>query len=142
DWMEHDDAAKGSAGSPVMAGYALFTGKAECAVCHTPPLYTDARYHRVGARTSDPGRGKVDPKLTGAFVTPSLRGVALHTSFMHHGRATTLAEALDVHAASGSDAEPALLAVARLTPDERDHVLAFVTALTGTHSPPAKPTLP
>jgi len=142
DWMEHDDAAKGSAGSPVMAGYALFTGKAGCAVCHTPPLYTDGRYHRIGPATRDLGRGKVDPNLTGAFVTPSLRGAALHASFMHDGRATTLAQAIDAHAAAGSDADPALVAIGKLTPDERDHVQAFVMALTGTHSPTAKPTLP
>ena len=136
DWMEHDDAAKGSAGSPVMAGYALFIGKGQCAVCHTPPLYTDGRYHRLGTPTSDIGRGKVDPNLTGAFVTPSLRGAALHASFMHDGRATTLVQALDAHS-GGPDQEPALRAIAALTPDEVDHVLAFVTALTT-----AKPTLP
>jgi cytochrome c peroxidase len=136
DWMEHDDAAKGSAGSPVMAGYALFTGKAGCAVCHTPPLYTDHRYHAVGAPTTDVGRGKIDPKLAGAFVTPSLRGAALRTAFLHDGRATTLAQALDAHD------DPSLAAIAKLTPDERDHVLAFVMALTGTHSPEVKPALP
>src|SRR5262249_44758047 len=32
----------------VKAGYQLFNAKAQCAVCHTPPLYTDLRYHRLG----------------------------------------------------------------------------------------------
>ena len=28
----------------------LFTGKAQCATCHPPPLYTDLGYHRLGAQ--------------------------------------------------------------------------------------------
>jgi cytochrome c peroxidase len=53
------DRAERSAAPPAdaAAGYKLFTGKAQCAHCHAPPLYTDLAMHD-GVRT------------------PSLRGVA------------------------------------------------------------------
>ena len=43
------------------------------------------------AKLGDKGRGLVDPSQTGAFRTPSLRNVALRTSFFHDGSATDLA---------------------------------------------------
>ena len=61
------------------AGYKLFTGKAQCAHCHAPPLYTDLAVHD-GVRT------------------PTLRGVAkrvtdLETAMSHPGQEVTLAPA-------------------------------------------------
>ena len=58
------------------AGYKLFAGKAGCAHCHAPPLYTDLTPH-AGVRT------------------PTLRGVAkrrsdLETAMMHKGVDVTL----------------------------------------------------
>ena len=48
-------------GPEAIAGFALFSGKAQCASCHPPPLYTDQRYHRIGlVRSADEGRGRVD----------------------------------------------------------------------------------
>ncbi len=135
-------AANGKPIDPATAGYVVFMGKGQCAVCHTPPLYTDFKYHRLDATIVDDGRGKVDAKQRGAFVTPSLRGAASRGAFLHDGRATTLEQALDAHmAATGSDRDPALPTLA-LTADQRDHVLAFVRALTGAKSPTAKPALP
>jgi cytochrome c peroxidase len=134
-------AANGKPIDPATAGYVVFTGKGQCAVCHTPPLYSDFRYHRVDPAPGDEGRGKVDPKAQFAFRTPALRGAALHAAFLHDGRATTLEQALDAHMGSGSDRDPALPKLA-LTADQRDHVLAFVRALTAAKSPTAKPALP
>ena len=61
------------------AGYKLFAGKAGCAHCHAPPLYTDLAPHD-GART------------------PTLRGVAkrrsdLETAMMHKGADLALSPA-------------------------------------------------
>jgi cytochrome c peroxidase len=125
-----------NASDPNAAGYAVFT--ARCGVCHTPPLYTDESYHALGASPGDAGRGKIDPKLPGAFATPSLRGAAKRIAFLHDGRAATLEAALDAH--FGSNADPAL--AKPLSPADRDHVLELVRALSSSETPTAKPTLP
>ena len=117
------------------AGYELFTGKAQCAVCHTPPLYSDYKYHRLGLiAVPDEGRGRIDPVQTGAFATPTLRGAADRAGFFHDGSATTLDAAIDWHLAGGTgqgadksiiDSKPI-----KLTAAERTQLGAFVRALT------------
>jgi cytochrome c peroxidase len=126
-----------NAADPNAAGYAVFT--ARCGVCHTPPLYADESYHAIVPANGDAGRGKIDPKLPGAFATPSLRGAAKRIAFLHDGRAATLEAALDAHFA-GSGADPAL--ARPLAAADRDHVLELVRALSGGETPTAKPTLP
>jgi cytochrome c peroxidase len=119
------------------AGYQLFTGKAQCAVCHPPPLYTDLGFHRLGLIAShDEGRGRVDPAQAGAFATPTLRGAASRTAFFHDASAATLDAAIDWHLAGGTgqgaDAsiiDPALKKVT-LSASEREQLGAFVRALT------------
>ncbi len=118
------------------AGYQLFTGKAQCAVCHPPPLYTDLGYHRLGLIAShDEGRGRVDPAQQGAFATPTLRGAARRPAFFHDASATTLDAAIDWHLAGGtgqgadpSIVDPALKKLA-LSEAERAQLGAFVRAL-------------
>src|SRR5262245_15299435 len=59
DRMERTALSKAGTASadPIVAGYKLFVGKGQCAVCHTPPLYTDGGYHRVAPNPfKDPGR--------------------------------------------------------------------------------------
>jgi cytochrome c peroxidase len=132
------------------AGYLLFTSRAQCAVCHTPPLYTDLRYHRLGLiKSPDGGRGLVDPAQQGAFKTPTLRGAAAREGFFHDGSAATLDEAIDWHLAGGtgqgadrSIIDPAIKKIA-LTAAERAQLGAFVRALTdATAQVPRKPALP
>ena len=130
------DERAGTASAEQKAGYQLFTGKAQCSVCHTPPLYTDLRYHRIGLIASkDDGRGKVDPAQAGAFRTPTLRGAANRTAFFHDGSVTSLDAAIDWHLAGGigqgadrTIIDPALKAVT-LSADERTKLGAFVRAL-------------
>lgn len=134
----------------VKAGYVLFSGKAQCAVCHSPPLYTDHGYHRLGlVATPDEGRGRIDPAHKGAFKTPTVRGAGLRTGFFHDGSAPTLDAAIDWHLAGGlgQGADPSIidpaLDVIRLTPQERTQLGAFVRALTDPAAPPpAIPALP
>ena len=131
----------GAPGDPIVAGYVVFTSKGQCAVCHTPPLYTDSGYHKtfVGA-FADEGRGKVDPAQAGAFRTPTLRGAANRVAFFHSGAKTTLDEVVDYYLADHAGLDPALKKVA-LSPAERTSLLAFLRAL----SAPAvttKPVLP
>jgi cytochrome c peroxidase len=131
------------------AGYALFTGKAQCSVCHPPPLYTDLAYHRLGLIASaDEGRGRVAAAQRGAFKTPTLRDAALRTSFFHDGSATTLAQAVQWHLDGGvgqgaapSIVDPALSPVA-LDARERAQLLAFVAALSRDPAPTSAPPAP
>lgn len=84
------------------AGYQLFLGKAQCAVCHTPPLYTDFAMHN-------------------GIPTTSVRGAAARPSYFHDASATTLDAAIDDH--------PAIKKLA-LPNAERAQLGAFVRALT------------
>ena len=139
-WDQEEREARGDErGRTLRAGYALFVGKAQCAVCHPPPLYTDLGYHRLGLIASaDEGRGRSDPSLRGAFKTPTLRGAAARPRFFHDASASTLAAAIDWHleggrgqGAAASIVDPALSPIG-LTALEREQLLAFVTALTPT----------
>jgi cytochrome c peroxidase len=135
-WDRVEQSATKSSKDPVMSGYALFAGKAQCGTCHTPPLYTDLGYHRVArAVYADDGRGKLDPNKPGAFATPTLRGAARRTLFFHGGTAKSLDE---VVASYESNPELAI----KLTPGERDDLLAFLRALTSSAPTPARPVLP
>jgi cytochrome c peroxidase len=123
------------------AGYALFMGKAQCGVCHPPPLYTDQAFHRLGLiQSHDEGRGRADPKQQGAFATPTLRGAARRPAFFHDGSATTLDAAIDWHLAGGTGqgADPSIVDLKKiaLTADERTALGAFVRALTQTRDAP------
>ncbi|HEY4059215.1 MAG TPA: cytochrome c peroxidase [Kofleriaceae bacterium] len=127
-------------------GRQLFEGKAQCAVCHTPPLFTDGDFHRIGLiAVADEGRGRVDkaPNKQGAFRTPTLRGAANRRGFFHDGSETTLAGAIDWHLAGGvgqkadkSIIDPALKKIT-LTPEERAQLQVFVESLT--EQAPASP---
>lgn len=121
----------------LVTGYGLFMTKAQCSVCHTPPLYTDGAYHALGLiKLPDQGRGMVEAGKDGQFKTPPLRGAARRQGFFHDGSAQTLDAAIDWHLAGGRGAgadpsiiDPALRPVT-LTDAEREALGAFVTALT------------
>ena len=65
-------------------GLALFMGKAGCSSCHAPPLFTDNRFHALGA-----------------FRTPTLRNVALTAPYMHDGVFGALDEVIAFYDAGG-----------------------------------------
>lgn len=83
-------------------GYELCK-KANCFVCHPPPLFTDNQTHNVGTeyatrgRIVDEGRSKVTRNTVafrqsdiGAFKTPTLRSVNRTAPYMHNGRMENL----------------------------------------------------
>lgn len=148
-WDRHERGVANAVGPDAIAGYALFTGRALCASCHPPPLYTDHAFHRLGLVASpDDGRGRVDPAQAGAFRTPGLRGAARRAPLFHDGSAADLDAAIEWHLAGGrgqgADAslvDPGLEPVT-LTPAERAQLGAFVRALTSDAPPPRKPVLP
>ena len=134
------------------AGYAVFSGRAQCATCHAPPLFRDGGVHRLGLIVSkDEGRGsdRHSPNDRGAFATPGLRGAAKRTAFFHDGSASTLEAAIDWHlnGGVGQGADPSIIDAAlkpvKLTDNERKQLITFVRALTpDTKVPYPRPTLP
>ncbi|MDB2407547.1 methylamine utilization protein MauG [Jannaschia sp.] len=94
-------------------GRDLFFGRANCASCHSGPLFTDHAFHALGLPPFGPGRTRrFDPvprdvgrmaetdDLEDAyrFRTPSLRNVGLTAPYGHNGAYPTLAGIVRHHA--------------------------------------------
>ncbi len=69
-------------------GQAVFK-KANCAMCHPAPLYTDQKQHAVGT-----GRGREENV---AFDTPTLIEAWRNAPYLHDGRSATLKEVLTLY---------------------------------------------
>src|SRR5262249_22218749 len=104
-----------------------------------------------GAAT-DPGRGKTanDPKLNGAFKTPTLRSVTKHVPYTHLGTTKSIDEmvAYFSHPNDNPNLDPNLkegdkVGIA-LSKDEQKQIVEFLKALEGTDDPMVqkRPTLP
>jgi cytochrome c peroxidase len=119
---------------PVIAGYQLFMGKAQCGACHTPPLYTDEAFHAVADNPYN------DPGKNGAFRTPTLRGAKRRPHYFHTGAKDSLKDVIGYYAAGANGTDP-IASKIRLTPDEQSQILAFVYALTSEGAQP-KPVTP
>src|SRR5437899_2598382 len=110
-WDRYEKGQRSAVSADAIEGYALFTGKGRCVVCHTPPVYTDSLFHNVGLElgkaTPDPGRFNVtkEAKDRSAFKTPTLRSVAISQPYFHDGGVATLEEAVR-YMASGGKADP------------------------------------
>jgi cytochrome c peroxidase len=146
-WIAGDKDAM-SAGAK--RGFELFTGKANCALCHQGFNFTDNGFHNIGlvenSGTPDPGRfaQKKIAALKGAFKTPTLRNVALTGPYMHNGAYTTLAAVID-HYARGGDVLDNLspnMKPFELSAREKQDLIDFLLALTSEPEPLALPALP
>jgi len=95
------------------AGEALFLGKAGCAGCHPPPLYTDRKPHDVGTgRTLD---------------TPTLLGAWDLVRYLHDVRAGSIEEVFDP--AIYERGAPSHGNIATLSDSEKRDLAAFVRSL-------------
>lgn len=145
----YDRYAKGDEGALTdqqKQGWGLFMGKAQCAVCHAPPLFSSAMgvpgglYYNVGIGTAgkaeeeaDVGRFKITEQDAdwAAFKVPSLRNVSRSAPYFHDGSVATLEEAVKLMATGGIDNKnkTELLADRGLNDDELAAVVAFLGAL-------------
>ncbi len=135
-WDRHEAGEATSVSADAEAGFRIFTERAGCATCHTPPLYSDNQFHARGVGDeSDPGRARVtaDSRHSGAFKTPGLRGLIETAPYFHDGSAATLEAAVD-HELAHSERP--------LSPDERRQLLEFLRALSPAPSPMVRPELP
>lgn len=148
-WDRYEMGDKAAVSADAIAGFTVFMGKARCAVCHTPPLYTTGEFYNIGLEADkakkDAGRGGItkDPKDEGAFKTPTLRSIAISGPYFHDGSAATLEGAVR-YMASGGKADPnksELLVDVKLTDAEVRQLVAFLTALTS-DEPAVRPALP
>jgi len=151
------EGAAGKAPAQAIAGAKVFAQKAQCALCHPPPLYTDLSYHGPGSKPStgaaataepvDIGRARVTKKEAdvAAFKTPTVRGVMHSAPYFHDGSAVTLEDAVARCLGRGGPADdPAhgSRAPVHLSAGELDQVIAFLQSLTPARDPYPRPALP
>jgi cytochrome c peroxidase len=133
----------------VKRGFAVFTGKGNCAVCHQGFNFTDNGFHNIGVRDiGDPDLGRYNekklPSMKGAFKTPTLRDIALTAPYMRNGIYKTLEEVVD-HYDRGGDVKDNLSSNMKplgLTVQEKADLVAFMKSLTGRPVEIAIPRLP
>jgi cytochrome c peroxidase len=143
-WVEGDETAIGDSAK---RGFSTFTGKAQCASCHTGWNFTDNKFHDIGLNPADIGRGKYEPdnpKAQYAFKTPGLRNLTQRAPFGHDGSQDNL-ELIVRHYESGGIQRPSLANEMKpftLTDPERDDLVAFLRSLTAEKSETPVPVLP
>src|SRR5882757_591183 len=123
-----------------IAGFRLFTGKAQCMNCHSGFAFTDDAFHDIGLPGDDRGRGAVLrlPAAEHAFKTPGLREIGRSAPYMHDGSLATLDDVLR-HYQSGVVDRPTLSKDMprglKLSDSERADLIAFVGTLTSEGEP-------
>jgi cytochrome c peroxidase len=130
-WIEGDAGALRPA---EVRGFGLFVGKAGCVLCHVGWRFTDDRFHDIGLRSADGGRGAVPGGTPGlrAFKTPGLRELVHTAPYMHDGSLATL-QAVVRHYSGGFVARPGLAThinrKLRLGAQEKADLVAFLRTL-------------
>ena len=127
--------------------------RGNCAVCHSvddhSALFTDGKFHNTGEGVAESGEfsdiGRYhETKVatdTAAFMTPTLRNVALTPPYMHDGRLKSLQEVMDFYAGQGNS-NPYLdkeMKRIHLSGQDRADLVQFMYALTGEVSPDLGP---
>src|SRR5262245_50326857 len=157
-WDKFQAGDKSAVSDDVVKGFTVFSDsdKANCTLCHLPPLFTDTLFHNVGIGFDKPmpdmGRGKIladakDPtadSMMGAFKTPTLRSITETAPYFHDGRAKTLEEAVDLMLQGGIK-NPHLdekLKPRMISKEERTQLLAFLKSLTPEAKPFDRPQVP
>ena len=132
-------------------GLILFVGKAACSQCHSGPNFTDSSYHalgvpQVGPDKEDLGRFGVtkNEKDKMAFKTPSLRQINQTAPYMHNGAFGTLEEVVDFYNKGGASVptKSSKMLKLNLTKKDKEHLVAFLKALTGKLPVVSMPELP
>ena len=138
-WVDGDDKALTA---DELAGFRLFTGKAQCSNCHSGWAFTDYAFHDIGLPGEDRGRGAVLrlEAAEHAFKTPSLREIGRSAPYMHDGSLKNLQQVVR-HYETGIAARPTLSADLprglKLSERERRELIAFLGTLTTEPGPTA-----
>jgi cytochrome c peroxidase len=127
-------------------GLVVFTNKAGCPTCHTPPFFSiafmspEGAYFNAGIGTQGKKEEEVDvgrfsvTKAAGdwaAFKPPSLRNVSKSAPYFHDGSVKNLKDAVRFMASGGAKNKnlTPLLSDKQLTDAEVDDLVAFLGAL-------------
>ncbi len=105
-----------------MRGEALFFGKANCAVCHTPPFYTDGLMHdlKVDRFYKPQTINGMMATQQGPIKTFPLRGIKESPPYLHDGRLLTLEDVVEFFN---------LVQELKLNKQEKADLVAFLRAL-------------
>ena len=132
-------------------GAFLDPNKGNCAACHSAPNFTDNGFHNIGLASwgkpnPDMGRYAQKPvaRMKGAFKTPQLRGIALTAPYFHDGSAPTLMDVIDQYEKGGivvTNLDPNIKSLT-LSKQDKEDLVAFMHALTGTTPAITIPNLP
>ncbi len=112
----------GKATEAEMRGQNLFFGKAQCAVCHAPPYYTDNLMHNLKAERFFKPR-VINHAMTapdGPIKTFPLRGIKDSPPYLHDGRLLTLEDTVEFFN---------LILETKLTAEEKKDLVAFMRVL-------------
>ena len=116
----------GKLSEPAERGRTIFFDKSVgCASCHSGPYFTDSslvkpyKLHDVGTGGDDPSE-KMGPE----YDTPTLLGIYRTAPYLHHGKATTLAEVFTKYNAGDRHGRTSQLAAPQI-----DDLVAFLRAL-------------
>lgn len=118
-------------------GQWIFESKGGCWKCHTPPLFTDERFHNTGIGVVDgkpeQGRAAITKKDRdlGKWKTPTLRSVRLTAPYMHDGSLKTLEDVVSFYVRGGND-NPHLDAKMKplsLSKSDQEALVAFLRSL-------------
>ena len=129
-------------------GFKIFVGKADCALCHSAPNFTDNAFHNLGLAShasAKPDLGRYDIKPSnatrGAFKTPTLRDIERTAPYFHDGSAKTLLDVVEHYDRGGDVAtdRSKFVKPLKLSKQEKLDLVAFMKALT---SPMMAVTLP
>lgn len=147
-WVRGDE---GALTESEVNGFKLFTGKANCAVCHSAPNFTDNGFHNLGLASfgdelPDLGRYLIKPLglMKGAFKTPTVREVARTAPYFHDGSAATLEEVVEHYAQGGvnkSNLSPNMKPLT-LSATEKQELVLFMRALSSPFETVTVPELP
>ena len=159
----YDNLPEGDEASDAAKGFKVFSEVAHCTLCHLPPVFSDTLYHNIGVEAgrgeTDPGRAKIVAEaalaagkevpfeaetLTGAFKTPSLRGLLLRAPYFHDGHAKTFEDAAAFMLNGGIENphRDEKLKAWPVTPEERELLLGFLRSLTPESKPYPRPQIP
>lgn len=108
--------------SPEMRGQALFFGKAQCAVCHPAPYYTDNTMHDLKVERfykTQEINGLIATRQ-GPMKTFPLRGIKESPPYFHDGRLPTLEDSVEFFN---------MILELKLSAQEKSDLVAFIRQL-------------
>jgi cytochrome c peroxidase len=112
----------GKASESELRGQELFFGKAQCAVCHTPPYYTDNLMHNLQVERFYKPRliNGMMASADGPIKTFPLRGIKESPPYLHDGRLLTLEDTVEFFN---------LILGLKLNEQEKKDLVAFMRSL-------------